>query len=359
MIPPDATGGLRFCRLGMHSSVTKPPQVLFLADAGPMVGGGHVMRCLTLARALTNLGAHCQFMAPPSVSEIMNRFDQADTGQIASDTEKIIAVSQKQSADIVVIDHYGLGRAVEATLGQGRRLVVLDDLPGRVHACDLLLDPSLGRQPSDYHGLVPDTCQVLTGPAYALVRREFAALRDDRLAHRSFRSGHGPILVSLGLTDLFGLTATVVEALLALALPNPIWAVVGASAPSLNQLQALAAQNPQVSVLIESRDMAALMSQADLSIGAGGSSTWERACLGLPSLTLILADNQAEQTRRMAELGACLALDIRDDGWQDALQAAVQSSQADFMPWRQLGVVSSSVCDGLGAARVAEAILSL
>ena len=165
--------------------------------------------------------------------------------------------------------------------------------------------------------------------SYALVRPEFAALRDDSLAHRSFRSGNGPILVSLGLTDLFGLTAKVVESLLALALPNPIWAVVGAAAPSLNQLQALAAHNPQISVLIESRDMAALMSQADLAIGAGGSSTWERACLGLPSLTLILADNQADQTNRMAKLGACLTLDIRNDGWHEALQAAIASSQDD------------------------------
>ena len=123
-----------FCRGRMHSSVTKAPQVLFLADAGPMVGGGHVMRCLTLARALTDLGANCQFMAPSSVAQIMDRFGQADIGQIASGPEKIIAVSQKQSADIIVIDHYGLGRAVEATLGQGRRLIVLDDLPGRVHA---------------------------------------------------------------------------------------------------------------------------------------------------------------------------------------------------------------------------------
>ncbi len=317
------------------------------------------MRCLTLARALTDLGANCQFMAPPSVGQIMDRFGQADMGQIACDPEKVIAVSQKQSADIVVIDHYGLGRAVEATVSRGRRLVVLDDLPGRVHACDLLLDPSIGRKAQDYQSHVPEHCQVLAGPNYALVRPDFSDLRIDSLTHRASRSGHGPILVSLGLTDLFGLTAKVVEALLELGLPNPIWAVVGASAPSLDQLQALAGQNPQISVLIESRDMAALMSQADLSIGAGGSSTWERACLGLPSLALILADNQADQTRRMAELGACLALDVRDDGWPEALQAAIRGSQDDFSQWHQRGLISSTVCDGLGAARVAEAVLAL
>ena len=83
-----------------------------------------------------------------------------------------------------------------------------------------------------------------------------------------------------------------------MGLPNPIWAVVGAAAQSLPRLNALASRNAQLSVHVETLDMAGLMSRADLAIGAGGSSTWERACLGLPSLTLILADNQADLARR-------------------------------------------------------------
>jgi spore coat polysaccharide biosynthesis predicted glycosyltransferase SpsG len=163
-------------------------------------------------------------------------------------------------------------------------------------------------------------------------------------------------LVALGLTDLFGLTAKVVEVLLELGLPNPIWAVVGAAAQSLPRLNALAGQHAQLSVFVETLDMAGLMSRADLAIGAGGSSTWERACLGLPSLTLILADNQADMARRLEREGASLALDARSLDFCPELAEAVLglAGQAQALSLR-----ASALCDGRGSGRVAAAVLDL
>ena len=348
-----------FVVLGMISSVTNAPKVLFLADAGPVIGGGHVMRCLTLAGALSDLGAACRFMAPPPVAQILQRFGGDRIGQIHCKPDRLVTLARKQPSDIIVVDHYGLGADEEAELGLGRRLVVLDDFPGRVHSCDLLLDSSLGRTALDYYGRVPEAAKVLAGPHYALVRPEFARLRPETLVRRKASLGHGPILVALGLTDLFGLTAKVVEALLDLTLSNPIWAVVGAGAQSLPRLNALASRNAQLSVYVETLDMADLMSRADLAIGAGGSSTWERACLGLPSLTLILADNQADLARRLEREGASVALDARFPGFGPMLALAVQrlAGQAQALQVQSLRV--SALCDGLGSGRVAAAVLDL
>ncbi len=348
-----------FVVLGMISSVTNAPKVLFLADAGPVVGGGHVMRCLTLAAALSDLGAECHFMAPPPVAQILHRFGGDRIGQINCEPDAMVSLACAQSFDIIVVDHYGLGADHEAVLGLGRRLVVLDDMPGRMHPCDLLLDPSLGRTVRDYHDGVPEDAQVLAGPHYALVRPEFARLRSETLARRKSGGGHGPILVALGLTDLFGLTAKVVEVLLELGLPNPIWAVVGAAAQSLPRLSALAGQYAKLSVYVETLDMAGLMSGADLAIGAGGSSTWERACLGLPSLTLILADNQADMARRLEREGASLALDARSPGFGSALAEAVLGLAGRDQALQALSHKASALCDGRGSGRVAAAVLDL
>ncbi len=348
-----------FVVLGMISPVTNAPKILFLADAGPVVGGGHVMRCLTLGKALSDLSAECRFMAPPPVAQILQRFGGDKMGQIKCEPDRLVTLACKQSSDIIVVDHYGLGEKEEAALGLGRRLVVLDDLPGRVHSCDLLLDPSLGRTAQDYSGKVPEAAKVLAGPQYALVRPEFAQLRAETLERRHSGVGNGPILVALGLTDLFGLTAKVVEVLLDLNLPNPIWAVVGAEAQSLPHLKAHASQHVQLSVYVETLDMAGLMSRADLAIGAGGSSTWERACLGLPSLTVILADNQAELARRLEREGASVALDARSPGFGSALAVAVRGLAGHDQALKALSSKASALCDGLGSGRVAAAVLDL
>ena len=348
-----------FVVLRMISSVTNAPKILFLADAGPVVGGGHVMRCLTLALVLSDLGAECRFMAPPPVAQILQRFGGDRIGQINCEPDALVSLACAQSSDIIVIDHYGLGQTEEAVLGLGRRLVVLDDLPGRVHACNLLLDPSLGRTAQDYSGRVPEAAKVLAGPQYALVRPEFARLRSETLARRKSGGGNGPILVALGLTDLFGLTAKVVEALLDLNLPNPIWAVVGAAAQSLPRLNALASQHAKLSVCVETLDMAGLMSRADLAIGAGGSSTWERACLGLPSLTLILADNQADMARRLEREGASFTLDARSPGFGSAFAKTVLGLVGRDQALQALSHKASALCDGRGSGRVAAALLEL
>ncbi len=337
------------------------PRILFLADAGPQIGGGHVMRCLTLAGALSDLGASCGVMAPPPVAQLMARFARPDIAQVACTPADLVAAASDQVADIVIMDHYGLGLAEEQRLLQRRKLVVFEDLPGRRHACHLLLDQTLGRVASDYAGLVPQTATVLAGPTYALVRPEFRALRKSALARRRQGVSDGPILVAMGLTDLMGITARVVEGLLSQVQvrQNPIIAVVGAAAPSLPRLRALAQDHPRLSIEVEALNMADLMAKADLAIGAGGSSTWERCCMGLPSITVVLADNQADQTHSLAAAGASLALDGRAADFDQALALALSTGFQAPDVWRDLGQAASRICDGQGASRVAKAVLAL
>ncbi|MEO8115634.1 MAG: UDP-2,4-diacetamido-2,4,6-trideoxy-beta-L-altropyranose hydrolase, partial [Phenylobacterium sp.] len=331
-------------------------RVLFFADAGPVVGGGHVMRCLTLARALRAQGAECAFVEYPAAASILRRFGWPDQTQpkmapaedLATLTDYALRCAERFGAAVVVLDHYGAGAAEDAMLrGEGRRIVVIDDLADRAHACDLLIDPGYGRRREAYDGLAD--CPLLLGPDYALVRPEFAAARHRALARRARRAPVRRALVSLGLTDVGGITGRVVEALAAQLGEVRLDVVLGAGAPSLEAVSALAARDRRVRLHLDTEAMASLTADADIAVGAGGSSVWERACLGLPTACVVLADNQAPMAQGLADAGAGLVLDARAAGFDAALAEALRRlvDEPDLR-WSLSGR-AAELCDGRGA----------
>ncbi|MDO8295488.1 MAG: UDP-2,4-diacetamido-2,4,6-trideoxy-beta-L-altropyranose hydrolase [Caulobacter sp.] len=314
------------------------PRILFVCDAGPGVGGGHVMRCLTLAGALAAKGAACAFVRTPEAADILARY-----------APDMPLVGEDAAADLVVLDSYRMAPATEAGWrARAGRLAVIDDL-ARPHDADLVLDPSFGREARDYSAPV-----VLAGPAYALVRPAFAAARAGALARRGEQVRR--CLVSLGLTDVGGITGRVAAALADIGLALDV--VVGAGAPSLPALRAMADEG-RLTLHIDSDDMAGLITRADVCVGAGGSSVWERACLGLPTVTLILADNQRDMAMRLDAAGVTLALDARWPGLEARLAEAVARLVGDDALRAGLSARSADLCDGLGAERAAEALLGL
>jgi len=326
------------------------------------------MRCLSLAGALAKRGAVCAFVATPAVAAILAKFGDpaiqalpAPGGDTASLARAAAGLAADWGAAVVVLDHYGLGAAEEAGLrGGGRKIAVLDDLANRPHDCDLLIDPGLGRAPKAYRSLVTAGARVLTGPDYALVRPAFASARQAALARRGMGRAPRRALVSLGLTDVGGITARAVQAILQVLGDVALDVVLGAEAASLPALANLAARDPRIEVHVDVRDMAALMARADLAVGAGGSSVWERACLGLPSILLVLADNQSTLARELDRRGATVAVDARRVAdLAPALPDAWARLVADQGLRASLVYASSSLCDGLGAERSAEAVLDL
>jgi UDP-2,4-diacetamido-2,4,6-trideoxy-beta-L-altropyranose hydrolase len=129
--------------------------------------------------------------------------------------------------------------------------------------------------------------------------------------------------------------------------------VLGTAAPSLATLASLASRDPRLTLHVDTRDMAALMAAADLAIGAGGSSLWERCCLGLPSLTLVLADNQQDAAAALAARGASEVVEEGD------LAARLAALVADPERLARMSEAAAALCDGQGAGRAAERLLAI
>ena len=326
--------------------------IAFRTDASLEIGTGHVMRCLTLARAAREAGAACRFVtralpghmgdriadegfdvtllpapggAPPGGPPVHAHWAGVPWAEDAGETRAALAPAPP---GWLVVDHYAFdARWQRAACPAGTRLMVIDDLADRPHDGDLLLDQNLGHAAADYDGLVPERCTRLIGPRYALLRPEFAEMRAAALARRARRQGLRRLLVTMGGVDRANATSVVLEALRGAPLPDDlrIIVVMGGQAPSLERVQALAAEMPRATeVVVNVADMAARMAQADLAIGAGGGTTWERCALGLPSIIVETADNQAGIAGALAGAGAGLAPGaLAAPGFAQALGEAV------------------------------------
>jgi UDP-2,4-diacetamido-2,4,6-trideoxy-beta-L-altropyranose hydrolase len=344
-------------------------RVAVRADASRTLGSGHVMRCLTLAEVLRARGATVQFICRPDHGHLGARITGQGFGlhwlpdtavwHADADAQHTLAALGPTGCDMLLVDHYALGAAWQTTLRPAcRRLVVVDDLADRPHAADLLIDQNLGRQPADYDGLLPGAATRLIGPTWALLRPEFAAARAASLARRADgRLQH--LLISMGGADPQQATLRVLRALAHSLLPADaqVTVVLGAIADTRPAIAELLPTLPWRSRLcMDVTDMAPLLAVADMAIGAAGGSAWERCCLGLPTALLVLADNQRPGTRALVAAGA--ALDLGEVADLPATLPAALQLVAEPATLQRLSAASAAITDGLGAQRVADAVLA-
>ncbi len=337
-------------------------RVAIRADASVEIGGGHVMRCLTLADTLAAQGARIVFLAatmPEALAGLLgaacHRLTMLGDGPATEPADAaacLLALGDAQP-DWIIVDHYALGGAWERALrASGAAVLSIDDLADRTHDCDLLLDMTLGRSARDYAGLTPASCEVLAGPKYAPVAKAFAAARTASLARReASEMPASTILISLGQMDHGGHTAMAARAAAAHAPLERIDVVFGSTtAPSLPSVRKQAAHDPRVVIheAVDASAMAGLMAAADLAIGAAGTTSWERCCVGLPAIAVVLADNQRMIVRGLQAAGAARL------GSLDELELARQIGEMASDPpgLQQMAEAAAAVTDGQGARRI-------
>lgn len=335
-----------------------PLSVVFRADASIGIGWGHVMRCVTLAKAIVASGGSCIFLCRDVAGnlvewiraqgfEVLVLKSQTELTDAAECRDKLVA---SRRFDWLVVDSYQLGRVWELSMqGVAQRLMVIDDFSNRSHEADLLLNQNLDVTRDDYDRLTPAECVTCTGPEYALLRPEFAAGRDALLSHGERQKR---LLVSMGGADAGDSTSWVLEALDRLPLPADweIAVVMGGTAPALENVKKLClTMSAKTDVFVDVTDMAYLMAASDLGIGAAGSTSWERCCMGLPSVLVALADNQKPIAEALERRGAAKVVALGDTL---CLQAAVQLLVYDAIVRDTMSSRAAAICDGSGARRL-------
>lgn len=341
------------------------------------------MRCLALADALREQGAQCTFLCREHPGNLLNLIAKTghnvlsigrpqvnfeatlDTKHAswlgtswADDVDQTKHALGGEAVDWLVVDHYALDARWETSMRlKAKRILVIDDLADRPHDCDLLLDQNLGRNVNDYDGLLPTNTLMLIGPEFSLLRPEFSQWRPFSLARRECTQLQN-LLISLGGIDKDNVTGQVLSSLINALLPSKlkITVVMGVHAPWLKQVCEQAKQMPWTTqVLVGVSNMAEVMANNDLAIGAAGGTAWERCALGLPSLILILAENQVKSARALHKIGAAVAMKSVSE-----LPSLISNSEIVILENKALKELSSSaaaVTDGQGCIRTVRKML--
>ncbi|WP_084809038.1 UDP-2,4-diacetamido-2,4,6-trideoxy-beta-L-altropyranose hydrolase [Bradyrhizobium sp. NAS80.1] len=335
--------------------------IVFRADADPFIGGGHVMRCLTLATEMQQRGAEVIFVCSTGTANTVPALARSGTAWLEADQRdwNEALVDGKLAGtpiDLIVVDSYRLGEPFEHALRQyACPILVIEDAPTRRHDCDILVDMTLNRSPQDYTGLVPRHCRVLAGASYTLLRNAFGELRAASLARRTAASELTSLLISLGLTDIGGQTATIARSLAASGNISRIVVVTGPTSPSFDEIMALQKESARIEVHVDPPEIAELMASTDIAVGTPGTSSWERCCLGLPSILFVVADNQRDNARALEGAGAARVV-TQGLNLPEAISRILHELSLQLDELAQMSQQAAKVCDGDGARRVGAVI---
>jgi len=339
--------------------------IVFRVDSSLSMGAGHIMRCLTLADELTKQKHQVAFICRDLIGNLISsieysvlklprnsdfKSDDLYLNWLGETLEKDAEQTSKvipDNTDVLIIDSYALDIRWHKYLRKDtEKIMVIDDLANRQFDCDILLNQNLGVQKKNYNNKVSSDCRLLLGCNYALLRPEFAEFRNQALKKRKNTKEIKNILVSVGGSDTKNLTYDILQCLDGLD-GFDIVVVLGETSPYNNMIKSYA-KDRNVEVVINTNNMAELMLDADLAIGAGGSTSWERCCLGLPTLLYITADNQRKIAVELELLSTVtIVKNLKND-----LQVMINN----FSLWQSMSDKAKNICDGNGVVNTIKLI---
>ena len=365
-------------------------KVAIRVDASKLIGTGHAMRCVALAEGLRKFGAKILFIVRQSDSNFLHSLKElgfrykaldaievpytpsrnceldlpscshwltVDWRQDAIETQSIL---RNKNYDLLIIDHYALDYLWESMLRPHvKNILVIDDLADRQHNCDAILDSTCGRNKADYIELSSVNCRFLLGTKYALLRSEFLESRTTSLQRRLENNTVGRILVSMGGVDKDNLTETVLELLVKVNLPVncEVNVVVGSEYSHVKKLRNRFGSFPRkLTIDAGVDDMACKIAEADIGIGSFGVSTWERCCLGLPSINIVVGEHNIRFAKALQKekIGKVIFVNSMKSELIPAIQFAIENSEFRH----QLSTRSSNLVDGKGVPRTVDWIAS-
>lgn len=350
--------------------------VAIRVDASAQIGHGHVKRCLSLAQALRSRGAEvvfvarslgvdvagqvsrerfsCHTLAAPCNSPPQSPVPHAQWAGVSAQLDAMETASalSETSLDWIVVDHYAFDAEWHRLVSQltRSRIAVIDDVADRSLACQILIDHNLAdSHRSKYGSRVPPETAILGGPAYALLGPTYT--KASRHVHRDRVESIG---VFMGGADSGGYSLVALKACRA-SFDGPIELVSTRGNPHLAVLEEAVRQDGRSTLTLDLAELSGFFARHALHVGAGGGATWERCCIGVPTVAVAVADNQRSV---LEPLHAADVLALAEPT-EDAIERAVARLVKDPTARLRLATHAGRLVDGLGADRVAQQLVNL
>ena len=333
-------------------------------DSSPEIGIGHMMRCLTLAQELKNNFDKIIFLTQKDsgnfIGTIMkNEFEVIFIPTTNNDPNiiKNLITAYSENKNFLLIDHYDIDSNFESSLKNiFERIFVIDDLANRKHDCDLLIDQNYYRDLNQrYEKLIQNGTIILLGPKYAIIRPEFRKINKKAIKKNSQIK---KILVSFGGSDPTNECKKALDALCSIENSKfEIVVVAGIYNHKFEQLKKLYEKYSNIKIYRHVNDLSRLMLNSDLFIGAGGTTTWERFYMGLPSTVTIISDDQKESIEFLSDMGHIINLGLAKNVTSKTYAQTLQKPNSDLI--YNMSLHNQKLVDGNGSNRIKKQIIEL
>ncbi|AOT69330.1 UDP-2,4-diacetamido-2,4,6-trideoxy-beta-L-altropyranose hydrolase [Geosporobacter ferrireducens] len=341
------------------------------ADGGQGIGMGHIMRCLALAREFRRKGNTVYFIckAAEGAKKIIEEGFEVlllDSGEaterdvdfnlgsnlLKEAYEMVPLIDQKKIA-VLIIDTYDVSiEYFSALKTQVKKLVYIDDLKKAVYPVDMIINGNLTSEYMNYQKDYGDQL-LLLGPTYNMIREEFINQKHRKI-HKQVRH----IMITTGGTDPHHMTSRLLDMILSdnKDLNLTIHLIIGSLFRDITDLKKIEEQDHRVILHENTARISDIMRLADIGISAGGTTLYELAACGTPTLAFILAENQEFLVGKMDEAGYVISLgwfhQIEASGFLKQLKALINN----YTQRVQMSRRAQKLVDGRGIERIVIAI---
>jgi UDP-2,4-diacetamido-2,4,6-trideoxy-beta-L-altropyranose hydrolase len=332
-------------------------KVAFRVDASAEIGIGHLMRCLALSEELQRRGHVCSFLLKAAYAEVLQQIKKYKStayripskASAQQDLDAVLNYANDNEIDWVITDHYNIDASyVKAIKHQGFHVLSIDDTAQMHYYSDVVVNQNIGAEKLDF-SVEPYTTPLL-GPSYTMLRDELL-IREKKKYNDNVKK----IVITLGGTDPDNFLLFILQSLEEIIQDIDILSVIGPFDPHLATLQAYQKQTDLHLKLLQSpRNMAPIYLQADLAISAGGSSCYELAYFGIPSLIIIVAHNQVSIANELDRQHIGISLGRKNEIHHKYLKEKIKELLENRSLQKHLRQNGRKLVDGKGKNRIVD-----
>ena len=345
--------------------------IFIRVDSGQHIGYGHMIRCLALAGNLknffniifltTNYKGNINSLIKKNNYKLI-QLKKTKTNQskikIKLDAEQTIKIINKigNEKSLLLVDNYELSSRWESMVKPFvNKIIVIDDLISRKHNCDLIIDQNLHTNMQKlYVNCLPKKCIRLFGPSYVILRKQF--LQEKKFTKKR-KLPIKKILITFGGSDYQNHTLLVLNNLKNIDTKKTVFVVVGKAHSNKKSIKSFCKKFPYFEYIEQTNDMAKLIRMSDLSIGSGGTTTWERCFLGLPSIIIITSNDQKDIAHAISKNKCGINIGKINTSTKMNLNDIIQNFKSN--DFENMSKKCMNLVDGKGVIRITKEIRKL
>jgi UDP-2,4-diacetamido-2,4,6-trideoxy-beta-L-altropyranose hydrolase len=335
------------------------------ADANSIIGSGHIMRCLSIAKALKKKGQNTTFItADRNAQELIDRHGfsiiclQSSWNDLSNELGSLKSLIIKEKMNSILIDSYYADSAYLGEIKKLTKVIYMDDLNQGIYPVDALINYNIYADRLNLINRYPKETKLMIGCSYVPLREEFISIKHH--GNESIQN----ILITTGGSDTYNSAGQIIEAIRSNYRLDflGLHIVIGPLNQNKDNLEELAKQFRNIYLHYNVSNMSALMQDNDIAVSAGGSTLYELCACGIPAISFSYADNQRMGTQEFHNQGCIYyAGDIRDNAIQcmDNMIARIQELCEDYHLRNELSFKLQGLVDGNGAERIANVLLTI